>query len=306
MSEEQEQGAPAEELVRMYLREIGQYTLLTAEQEKELAMQVAVGQAAQAWCAETGYTDEELQHLIAQGWTAGKQIANCNLRLVVSIAKKYTGRGLALLDLIQEGNIGLMRAIEKFDYTTGTRFSTYATWWIRQAVTRAIAEKSRAVRLPVHMYDTTQKVRFWSSKLLQQFGRQAKTEELAAAMGMSVQKTQQAQQHCKHVTSLDRPVGAEQESVLGDFLAAPEEDRERIAVLAHLRERLAFAMQGLTTRQRHVLELRYGLKDNQPRTLEEVGRAIGMTRERGRQIEEEAKRRIVERAPDLKEFLEAL
>ena len=304
-----EQAPPLEDLVRLYLHEIGQYKLLTAAQEVELALRIKQGTSASTRLNTPGLRAKErlkLEYLVERAAIARHDLINANLRLVVSIAKKHVGRGVAMMDLIQEGNIGLMRAVEKFDYTRGNRFSTYASWWISQAVTRAIAEKSRLIRLPVHMHEQVQAARYESGRLLQRLGRQARTEELAAALGKSPEKTRQIQQLCKYTTSLDQPVGEDQERVLGDFLAAPEEDTDRAAVLAHLRERLAYATQELTERQRRVLALRYGLDGGAPQTLELVGQAIGMTRERARQIETEAIKRVVERAPDLGQFLEAL
>ena len=265
--------------VKMYLKEIGKIELLDAEQEKEIAQRMAKG-------------DEEAKVLLI----------NSNLRLVVSIAKKYMNRGLSLLDLIQEGNIGLIKAVDKFDYTKGFKFSTYATWWIRQAITRAIADQARTIRIPVHMVETINKLTRVQRQLVQDLGREPTTEELAEAMGMEVAKIREIQKISQDPISIDKPVGEEEDSHLVDFisndeLAAPEEEVARIL----LKEDLIQALNGLTDRERRVIELRFGLKDGVPMTLEQVGKKLGVTRERIRQIEAKAIRKL-NRSPKSKKL----
>ena len=265
--------------VKMYLKEIGKIELLDAEQEKEIAQRMAKG-------------DEEAKVLLI----------NSNLRLVVSIAKKYMNRGLSLLDLIQEGNIGLIKAVDKFDYTKGFKFSTYATWWIRQAITRAIADQARTIRIPVHMVETINKLTRVQRQLVQDLGREPTTEELAEAMGMEVAKIREIQKISQDPISIDKPVGEEEDSHLVDFisndeLAAPEEEVARIL----LQEDLIQALNGLTDRERRVIELRFGLKDGVPMTLEQVGKKLGVTRERIRQIEAKAIRKL-NRSPKSKKL----
>ena len=265
--------------VKMYLKEIGKIELLDAEQEKDIAQRMAKG-------------DEEAKVLLI----------NSNLRLVVSIAKKYMNRGLSLLDLIQEGNIGLIKAVDKFDYTKGFKFSTYATWWIRQAITRAIADQARTIRIPVHMVETINKLTRVQRQLVQDLGREPTTEELAEAMGMEVAKIREIQKISQDPISIDKPVGEEEDSHLVDFisndeLAAPEEEVARIL----LKEDLIQALNGLTDRERRVIELRFGLKDGVPMTLEQVGKKLGVTRERIRQIEAKAIRKL-NRSPKSKKL----
>ena len=256
--------------VKMYLKEIGKIELLNAEQERDIAQRMADG-------------DEE----------AKEMLINSNLRLVVSIAKKYMNRGLSLLDLIQEGNIGLIKAVDKFDYTKGFKFSTYATWWIRQAITRAIADQARTIRIPVHMVETINKLTRVQRQLVQDLGREPTTEELAKEMGMDAAKIREIQKISQDPISIDKPVGEEEDSHLVDFisndeLAAPEEEVVRIL----LKEDLIKALNSLTERERKVIELRFGLKDGIPMTLEQVGKKLGVTRERIRQIEAKAIRKL--------------
>ncbi|MBE7069947.1 MAG: RNA polymerase sigma factor RpoD [Ruminococcaceae bacterium] len=256
--------------VKMYLKEIGKIELLNAEQERDIAQRMADG-------------DEE----------AKEMLINSNLRLVVSIAKKYMNRGLSLLDLIQEGNIGLIKAVDKFDYTKGFKFSTYATWWIRQAITRAIADQARTIRIPVHMVETINKLTRVQRQLVQDLGREPTTEELAKEMGMDAAKIREIQKISQDPISIDKPVGEEEDSHLVDFisndeLAAPEEEVARIL----LKEDLIKALNSLTERERKVIELRFGLKDGIPMTLEQVGKKLGVTRERIRQIEAKAIRKL--------------
>ncbi|WP_405343392.1 RNA polymerase sigma factor RpoD [Ruminococcus sp.] len=256
--------------VKMYLKEIGKIELLNAEQERDIAQRMADG-------------DED----------AKEMLINSNLRLVVSIAKKYMNRGLSLLDLIQEGNIGLIKAVDKFDYTKGFKFSTYATWWIRQAITRAIADQARTIRIPVHMVETINKLTRVQRQLVQDLGREPTTEELAKEMGMEPAKIREIQKISQDPISIDKPVGEEEDSHLVDFisndeLAAPEEEVARIL----LKEDLIKALNSLTERERKVIELRFGLKDGIPMTLEQVGKKLGVTRERIRQIEAKAIRKL--------------
>ena len=264
--------------VKMYLKEIGALPLLTSEEEIVLAKTVEAGMHADALPEEKEAARE-----------AKKELADRNLRLVVSIAKKYLGRGLQFLDLIQEGNLGLLKAVDKFDYTKGYKFSTYATWWIRQAITRAIADQARTIRVPVHMVETINKLNRISRQLLQENGREATNEELAKAMGVSLAKVREVKKIAQDPISLETPIGEKEDSHLGDFI----EDHEAIApddaagsIL--LREQIEELLTGLTERERQVLELRFGLKDGKTRTLEEVGKYFDVTRERIRQIEGKA------------------
>lgn len=275
--------------VKMYLKEIGALKLLDGEEEIKLAKAVERGISADA-------TKEEIR----QGEAAKKELADRNLRLVVSIAKKYLGRGLQFLDLIQEGNLGLLKAVDKFDYTKGYKFSTYATWWIRQAITRAIADQARTIRVPVHMVETINKLNRISRQLLQEKGREATNEELAKAMGISVAKVREVKKIAQDPISLETPIGEKEDSHLGDFI----EDHEAIApddaagsIL--LREQIEELLQGLTDREREVLELRFGLKDGKTRTLEEVGKYFDVTRERIRQIEGKALVKLKKSAKNL-------
>lgn len=275
--------------VKMYLKEIGALPLLTSEEEIVLAKTVEAGMRADALPEEKEAARE-----------AKKELADRNLRLVVSIAKKYLGRGLQFLDLIQEGNLGLLKAVDKFDYTKGYKFSTYATWWIRQAITRAIADQARTIRVPVHMVETINKLNRISRQLLQENGREASNEELAKAMGVSLAKVREVKKIAQDPISLETPIGEKEDSHLGDFI----EDHEAIApddaagsIL--LREQIEELLTGLTERERQVLELRFGLKDGKTRTLEEVGKYFDVTRERIRQIEGKALSKLKKTAKNL-------
>ncbi|MBE6948921.1 MAG: RNA polymerase sigma factor RpoD [Ruminococcaceae bacterium] len=269
--------------VRMYLKEIGKVNLLTPEEEVELAKRMAEG-------------DEE----------AKKRMAEANLRLVVSIAKRYVGRGMLFLDLIQEGNLGLIKAVEKFNYTKGYKFSTYATWWIRQAITRAIADQARTIRIPVHMVETINKVIRVSRQLLQELGHDPSPEEIAKEMGMPVEKVRDILKIAQEPVSLETPIGEEEDSHLGDFI--PDEDASEPAEAASftlLKEQLMQVLSTLTPREEKVLRLRFGLEDGRTRTLEEVGKEFNVTRERIRQIEAKALRKLrhPSRSKKLKDFL---
>lgn len=275
--------------VKMYLKEIGALPLLNSEEEIVLAKMVEAGMRADALPEEKEAARE-----------AKKELADRNLRLVVSIAKKYLGRGLQFLDLIQEGNLGLLKAVDKFDYTKGYKFSTYATWWIRQAITRAIADQARTIRVPVHMVETINKLNRISRQLLQENGREATNEELAKAMGVSLAKVREVKKIAQDPISLETPIGEKEDSHLGDFI----EDHEAIApddaagsIL--LREQIEELLTGLTERERQVLELRFGLKDGKTRTLEEVGKYFDVTRERIRQIEGKALSKLKKTAKNL-------
>jgi len=269
--------------VRMYLKEIGKVNLLTTEEEIDLATKMALG-------------DEN----------AKRQMAEANLRLVVSIAKRYVGRGMLFLDLIQEGNLGLIKAVEKFDYTKGYKFSTYATWWIRQAITRAIADQARTIRIPVHMVETINKVMRISRQLLQELGHDPTPEEIAEDMGMPVEKVREILKIAQEPVSLETPIGEEEDSHLGDFI--PDEDASEPAEAASftlLKEQLSGVLNTLTPREEKVLRLRFGIEDGRTRTLEEVGREFNVTRERIRQIEAKALRKLrhPSRSKKLKDFL---
>ena len=275
--------------VKMYLKEIGALPLLTSEEEIVLAKMVEAGMRKEA-------TSEEKEAAL----DAKKELADRNLRLVVSIAKKYLGRGLQFLDLIQEGNLGLLKAVDKFDYTKGYKFSTYATWWIRQAITRAIADQARTIRVPVHMVETINKLNRISRQLLQENGREATNEELAKAMGVSLAKVREVKKIAQDPISLETPIGEKEDSHLGDFI----EDHEAIAPddaagSIFLREQIEELLTGLTERERQVLELRFGLKDGKTRTLEEVGKYFDVTRERIRQIEGKAFSKLKKTARNL-------
>ena len=270
--------------VRMYLREIGKIPLLTPEEEIELAKRVEEG-------------DED----------AKKKLIEANLRLVVSIAKKYIGRGLSFLDLIQEGNLGLIRAVEKFDYRKGFKFSTYATWWIRQAITRAIADQARTIRIPVHMVETINKLIRVSRQLVQQLGREPTTEEIAQALGLPPEKVEDIQRIAQEPVSLETPIGEEEDSQLGDFLEDKESPNPEEATAGQLlREQLEEMLDELTEREREVLRLRFGLEDGHAHTLEEVGKRFNVTRERIRQIEAKALRKLrhPSRSKRLRDYLE--
>ncbi len=279
-----QEGLIIDDPVKMYLKEIGKVNLLSTEKELELAERMAKG-------------DEE----------AKKMLVESNLRLVVSIAKRYVGRGMFFLDLIQEGNLGLMKAVEKFDYTKGYKFSTYATWWIRQAITRAIADQARTIRIPVHMVETINKVLRVSRQLLQELGHEASTEEIAEKMNMSVEKVRDIMKLAQEPVSLETPIGEEEDSHLGDFI--PDDDAPAPAEAASytlLREQLCEVLHTLTPREEHVLKLRFGLEDGRTRTLEEVGKVFNITRERIRQIEAKALRKLrhPSRSKRLRDYLD--
>ncbi len=277
------EGVSTEDPVRMYLKEIGNVPLLTSEQEVDLAMRVEAGDVQ-----------------------AKRELTEANLRLVVSIAKKYVGRGMPFLDLIQEGNMGLMKAVDKFDYTKGYKFSTYATWWIRQAITRGIADTGRTIRVPVHMVETINKTLRMTRQLLQELGREPTPEEVADRLGVPASRVREVLKISRDPVSLDTPIGEEDDSHLGDFI----EDATALspadsATFSMLREELANALESLTERERQVVKLRFGLEDGRARTLEEVGREFNVTRERIRQIEAKALRKLrhPSRSKRLKDFL---
>ena len=275
---------PTDDPVRMYLKEIGKVSLLTADEERELAIRMEQG-------------DEE----------AKKKLCESNLRLVVSIAKRYLNRGLSFLDLIQEGNLGLIKAVDKFDYTKGYKFSTDATWWIRQAITRSIADQARTIRIPVHMVETINKLIRISRQLLQEYGREPTSEEIAKEMGITVEKVREIKKISQDPVSLETPIGEEEDSHLGDFI--PDDDVPApvdAAAYSMLKEQLMEVLDTLSDREKKVLMLRFGLEDGRPRTLEEVGKEFNVTRERIRQIEAKALRKLrhPSRSKKLKDYLE--
>ncbi len=277
-------GLPIDDPVRMYLKEIGKVPLLSADKELELACKMAAGDTH-----------------------AKQQLVEANLRLVVSIAKRYVNRGMFFLDLIQEGNLGLMRAVEKFDYNKGYKFSTYATWWIRQAITRAIADQARTIRIPVHMVETINKVLRVSRQLLQDQGRDATAEEIAKEVNMPVEKVREILKIAQEPVSLEMPIGEEEDSHLGDFIADDNTPAPSDAASYTMhREQLLEVLHTLTPREENVLKLRFGLEDGRPRTLEEVGKAFDITRERIRQIEAKALRKLrhPSRSKKLRDYLE--
>ena len=278
------EGVSIEDPVRMYLKEIGKVSLLTADEEIELAKRMEQG-------------DED----------AKKRLAEANLRLVVSIAKRYVGRGMLFLDLIQEGNLGLIKAVEKFDYRKGYKFSTYATWWIRQAITRAIADQARTIRIPVHMVETINKVKKVSSQLLHEYGHDPSAEEIAERLEMPVDKVREIMRVAQEPVSLETPIGEEEDSHLGDFI--PDEGASELSEAASftlLKEQLVDVLSTLTPREEKVLKLRFGIEDGRPRTLEEVGKEFNVTRERIRQIEAKALRKLrhPSRSRKLRDFLD--
>ena len=301
--------------VRMYLKEIGKVDLLTAADEVDLAMKIEAGTEAteKLEAHERGELElsrvelRRLNRVEQVGLEAKQSLISANLRLVVSIAKRYVGRGMLFLDLIQEGNLGLIRAVEKFDYTKGFKFSTYATWWIRQAITRAIADQARTIRIPVHMVETINKLVRVQRQLLQDLGRDPTPEEIGEEMGMSAERIREIQKISQEPVSLETPIGEEEDSQLGDFI----EDSQAVAPPeaasdSMLREQLEQVLDGLADRERKVIKLRFGLEDGHPRTLEEVGREFGVTRERIRQIESKtlAKLRHPSRSGKLKDYME--
>ncbi len=278
-----QEGLPIDDPVRMYLKDIGKIPLLTPEREMYLAEQIALGSKS-----------------------AKDELIEANLRLVVSIAKRHVGKGMYFLDLIQEGNLGLIKAVEKFDYGKGFKFSTYATWWIRQAITRAIADQARTIRIPVHMVETIHKVSRTARQLLQEFGREATTDEIAERLGMTADKVREIMKIAQDPVSLETPIGEEEDSHLGDFVEdndspAPSDS----ASYSLLREQLCNILHTLTPREEQVIKLRFGLEDGRPRTLEEVGKQFQITRERIRQIEAKALRKLrhPSRSKTLKDYL---
>jgi RNA polymerase primary sigma factor len=307
--------APTNDPVRMYLKEIGKVPLLTAEQEVILAKAIEEGEAATAELDKSVASAKklptirmrELQRVERQGQLAKKKLIEANLRLVVSIAKRYVGRGMLFLDLIQEGNLGLIRAVEKFDYTKGYKFSTYATWWIRQAITRAIADQARTIRIPVHMVETINKLIRIQRQLLQDLGREPTPEEIGREMEFSPEKVREILKVSQEPVSLETPIGEEEDSHLGDFI----EDSDAVvpvdaASFILLQEQLDSVLHTLSEREKKVIQLRFGLTDGHPRTLEEVGREFGVTRERIRQIESKtlSKLRHPSRSQKLRDYLE--
>ena len=315
-------GVSVEDPVRMYLKEIGKVPLLSADEEIELAQKMEDGAVAAEKISilkgrMDNATDEEkadlkdeikkLQKEVDFGADAKKRLAEANLRLVVSIAKRYVGRGLLFLDLIQEGNLGLIKAVEKFDYKKGYKFSTYATWWIRQAITRAIADQARTIRIPVHMVETINKLIRVSRQLLQELGREPSPEEIAAEMNMPVERVREILKISQEPVSLETPIGEEEDSHLGDFI---KDDNVPVpadaAAFTLLKEQLEEVLGTLTEREQKVLTLRFGLEDGRARTLEEVGKEFNVTRERIRQIEAKALRKLrhPSRSRKLKDYLE--
>lgn len=317
------EGVSVEDPVRMYLKEIGKVPLLSADEEIELAQKMEAGSVAvekipllKERLAETGEEQEKeeiqaeikaLQLDVDRGSDAKKRLAEANLRLVVSIAKRYVGRGMLFLDLIQEGNLGLIKAVEKFDYRKGYKFSTYATWWIRQAITRAIADQARTIRIPVHMVETINKLIRVSRQLLQELGREPTPEEIAEEMKMPVERVREILKISQEPVSLETPIGEEEDSHLGDFI---KDDNVPVpadaATLTLLKEQLEEVLGTLTEREQKVLTLRFGLEDGRARTLEEVGKEFNVTRERIRQIEAKALRKLrhPSRSRKLKDYLE--
>ncbi len=317
-------GVSIEDPVRMYLKEIGKVPLLSAEEEIDLAQKMENGAVAhekiiilrgrrekpETTAEEKREINEEINRLILEqdhGEDAKKRLAEANLRLVVSIAKRYVGRGMLFLDLIQEGNLGLIKAVEKFDYRKGYKFSTYATWWIRQAITRAIADQARTIRIPVHMVETINKLIRVSRQLLQELGREPSPEEIAAQMNMPVERVREILKISQEPVSLETPIGEEEDSHLGDFI---QDDNVPVpadaAAFTLLKEQLGEVLGTLTEREQKVLTLRFGLQDGRARTLEEVGKEFNVTRERIRQIEAKALRKLrhPSRSRKLKDYLE--
>ncbi len=310
--EDSPRRAATGDLVRIYLREIGRVPLLTAQDEVDLAKAIEAGlfaeeklQAGLAPGDDSAAGRAELAQLAAEGMRAKQRLIESNLRLVVSIAKRYIGRGLVFLDLIQEGNLGLIRAVEKFDYTKGYKFSTYATWWIRQAITRAIADQARTIRIPVHMVETINKMARVQRQLHQDLGREATPGEIGAEMGLTAERVAEIQRIAQEPVSLQAPIG-EEDSDLGDFI----EDADAVvpmeaAAFIMLQDQLEQVLDNLSLREQRIIQLRFGLTDGHPKTLEEVGREFGVTRERIRQIESKtlAKLRHPSRAQMLREYL---
>ncbi len=310
-AEDLDAQSPAADLVRVYLNGIGKTALLTAAQEVELAKRIEAGVFAQHMLDESATDELDKQHaadlraIVRDGRRARNHLLEANLRLVVSLAKRYTGRGMPLLDLIQEGNLGLIRAVEKFDYTKGFKFSTYATWWIRQAITRGMADQARTIRLPVHLVEQVNKLARIKRDLHQKLGRDATHEELATESGIAEEKISDLLDHARDPVSLDMPVGSEEEAPLGDFIEDGEATDAETTVISHLlHDDLRRVLATLEDREQQVIRMRYGLDDGQPRTLDQIGRRFGLSRERVRQIEREvmAKLRIGERADRLRAY----
>ena len=286
--------------VRMYLNEIGRYRLLTAQQEVELSMALEAGRRAQERLDTEELSEEDaavLHHSVQEGDLAHRRLVEANLRLVVSIARRYVGRGLAMLDLIQEGNMGLMRAVERFDYRKGFKFSTYATWWIRQAISRAIADQGRTIRMPIHVLDVVNKLRRARRDLAQDLGRDPTLAELAADLDLPTDRVEELMRFAQDTISLEMPVGEDSSGTLGDLVEDPDGERPvDAATFANLQDQLALALEGLSEREREVLIMRFGLADGKTRTLEEVGAEFNVTRERVRQLEMKALAKL--RHPD--------
>ena len=301
--------SPAADLVRVYLNGIGKTALLTAEDEVELAKRIEAGLYAQHLLDTRKRLGEKRKNALAtiatDGRAARSHLLEANLRLVVSLAKRYTGRGMPLLDLIQEGNLGLIRAMEKFDYTKGFKFSTYATWWIRQAITRGMADQSRTIRLPVHLVEQVNKLARIKREMHQTLGREATDEELAEESGIPVEKINDLLEHSRDPVSLDMPVGADEEAPLGDFIEDSEAMSAENTVIAELLHTdIRHVLATLDEREKQVIQLRFGLDDGQPRTLDQIGKLFGLSRERVRQIEREVmgKLRQGERADRLRSY----
>jgi len=312
-AEDLDAQSPAADLVRVYLNGIGKTALLTAAQEVDLAKRIEAGvfakhvldtAAAEGTALERQYS-ADLRAIVRDGERARNHLLEANLRLVVSLAKRYTGRGMPLLDLIQEGNLGLIRAVEKFDYAKGFKFSTYATWWIRQAITRGMADQARTIRLPVHLVEQVNKLARIKRDLHQRLGRDATHEELAEESGIPEGKIADLLDHARDPVSLDMPVGSEEEAPLGDFIEDGEATDAETTVISHLlHDDLRRVLSTLEDREQHVIRMRYGLDDGQPRTLDQIGKRFGLSRERVRQIEREvmSKLRIGERADRLRAY----
>ncbi|WP_084215763.1 sigma-70 family RNA polymerase sigma factor [Pseudonocardia spinosispora] len=308
-AEDLDAQSPAADLVRVYLNGIGKRALLSAEEEVDLAKRIEAG----VFAKHVLDTDEsltsgraaDLRALVRDGERARNHLLEANLRLVVSLAKRYTGRGMPLLDLIQEGNLGLIRAVEKFDYAKGFKFSTYATWWIRQAITRGMADQARTIRLPVHLVEQVNKIARVKRDLHQRLGRDATHEEIAEESGIAVEKIADLLDHSRDPVSLDMPVGNEEEAPLGDFIEDAEATDAETTVISHLlHDDLRRVLATLDDREQNVIRMRYGLDDGQPRTLDQIGRTFGLSRERVRQIEREvmAKLRVGDRANRLRAY----
>jgi RNA polymerase nonessential primary-like sigma factor len=300
---------PSADLVRVYLNGIGKTALLTAEQEVDLAKRIEAGLYAQhkleTGADVAGATAADLRRVVRDGETARQHLLVANLRLVVSLAKRYSGRGMPLLDLIQEGNLGLIRAVEKFDYTKGFKFSTYATWWIRQAISRGMADQGRTIRLPVHLVEQVNKLARLRRELHQQYGRDATFAELAEESGIPEDRIADLLDHARDPVSLDMPVGSDEDAPLGDFIQDGESASAESTVVARLmNDDIARVLDTLEERESTVLRMRYGLEDGKPRTLDEIGRAFGISRERVRQIERDsmAKLRVGDRSEALRAY----